>query len=529
MSAAPDPASVVSRHSLRHVLAVILVAGMLLPSLLLTGWTLYTTHTQDRPRQLQAAMTQYARLLTPALTQLLWNLDRDGARQLLNDVVDGANLQQVAVYDDKGQRWVEVSAGELAVEAHVLRATHPLTYSETRIGEFVVTLTDTPVRQGIRQSLQRQLLVLALQLVVALSLVLWFFSRRVFQPLQALGDMARQIGSGQLDQPVPRLHDDELGRLAQQVEHMRQALNQSFADISALNVELEQRVEKRTAELAQANRQLENTIAHLNTAQSELVKNAKLIALGSLVAGISHELNTPIGNALTVATTLQAQVQEFTHKLDQPLRKHDLQEFMDTVNEGSTLLHVAMLRAAELIRHFKQLAVDQTSARRRVFVLADTVNEVLTSIQPQLRKTRHKLDVDIPAGIELDSYPGALTQILLNLIDNALQHAFGTQPEGRMQVQARLLPVEPVQAPAPAASVELVFSDNGCGIAAEHLPRIFDPFFTTRLGKGGSGLGLNIVYNIVNDVLGGRIDVESTPGEGSRFIITLPLVAPQRQ
>ncbi len=523
MNAVPDRALATSRRSLRHVLAIILVVGMLLPSLLLMAWTVHSTNTHARPRLLNAAMEQYAHLLTPALMHLLWNLDREGARSLLERLVDDSNILRVRVFDEHGRLWLDVATPEIATQERALQSTYPLVYGATAIGSFVIDISDAPIRKNLMESLRQQLLLFGMQLFMALSLVLWFFSRRVFQPLQILGDAARQMGEGKLDQPVPVLRDDELGRLALQVEHMRQALNHSFAEVSAFNLELEQRVEKRTMELAQANMQLECTIAHLNTAQDELVKNAKLVALGSLVAGISHELNTPIGNALTVSTTLEAQVHEFACKLDQPMRRSDLQEFMSTIGEGSTLVHSAMLRAAELIRHFKQLAVDQTSSRRREFSLADSVSEVMASIQPQLRKTRHSLTMDVPDDLTLDSFPGPLAQIMLNLIDNALQHAFEEQPEGHMHLHA-----ERVQNPALPPSLLLVFSDNGSGIAPEHLPRIFDPFFTTRLGKGGSGLGLNIVYNIVTDILGGNIKVESVPGQGSRFIITLPLNAPHR-
>lgn len=515
MTAISLPVAPPSPKSLRHALVVMLAIGMVLPSLLLLAATIFNTNTYERPRLLKATMEQYASLMSPALSQMLWNVDHASAQQLLENLVSHSSIVWIKIYKDDGKLWLEVTQDANGREP-ALQAAHKLVYDHDYLGEYVIAISDDPLRQNLWQSMQRQGLMLVLQLLVAISLVTGFFNGRVFVPLKTLGEAARKMQSGLLDQPVPVLREDEIGTLAQRVEQMRQALNQSFAEISALNYELEKRVEQRTAELALANAELEQTITHLNTAQDELVKNAKLVALGSLVAGISHELNTPIGNGLTAATTLQAQANAFSKLIDQPLRKSELAFYLNSFHEGSQIIYTAMRSASELIRQLKQLAVDQTSSRRRVFSLHETVNEVSTSLQPQLRLIPHRLVVHVPEGIRLDSFPGPLAQVLLNLINNALQHAFDNKDQGVMTLAAQ----------ETVTGVELVFSDDGCGIADENLPRIFDPFFTTRLGQGGSGLGLNIVYNLVTGMLGGSIEAESQPGKGARFIIYLPKKAP---
>jgi signal transduction histidine kinase len=174
-------------------------------------------------------------------------------------------------------------------------------------------------------------------------------------------------------------------------------------------------------------------------------------------------------------------------------------------------------RAAELIRSFKGVAVDRTSSQRRQFDLAGVIEETLLTLQPTLKPLPYRISHAIPAGIRLDSYPGPLGQILSNLINNAIVHAFAGRDHGQMHLQASLNGPDRLQ---------LRFSDDGCGIAHEHLKRIFDPFFTTRLGQGGSGLGLNIVYNLATGVLGGSIHAESALGQGSTFILDIPLHAP---
>ncbi|MBI2306659.1 MAG: PAS-domain containing protein [Rhodocyclales bacterium] len=263
---------------------------------------------------------------------------------------------------------------------------------------------------------------------------------------------------------------------------------------------------------------LQTDITDLRRTKELLARNERMASLGNLVAGIAHEINTPIGNALMVASAMGHRIAEFDAALATgPLRRSVLESFVSSVRESDDLLERNLLRAANLIQNFKQVAVDQTSDRRRVFDLATVLEEVRMTLLPRFKHSPHRLDVDAEVGLRLDSYPGALGQIVSNLVENALLHAFEGRDNGVISVHAHALP---------DARVEIVFADNGIGIAAELLPRIFDPFFTTRLGKGGSGLGLSIVLNLARDLLGGDIAVDSKLGEGTRFVVTLPLTAP---
>jgi len=270
--------------------------------------------------------------------------------------------------------------------------------------------------------------------------------------------------------------------------------------------QLEVRVAERTAELRQA--------------MEQLLQAEKLAALGHLVAGMAHELNTPLGNARTVASALGVDVRSFAAAVDGgALRRSQVDTFLTRSREAVELLERNTARAADLIASFKQVAVDQASVRRRRFPLRQTAEEWLVTLQPLLKHTAHRVKLDIPADLDLDSYPGPLEQVLTNLVSNSVLHGFAGIDAGVICIRA---------ARCDAARVQLDYADDGVGIAAPILHRVFEPFFTTQLGKGGSGLGLYIVYNLVTGVLGGTIQVFSEPGKGVRFALTLPRIAPDR-
>lgn len=281
-------------------------------------------------------------------------------------------------------------------------------------------------------------------------------------------------------------------------------------EVRSLNATLEQRVEDRTQALTDA-------MERLQAAQSELVRSEKLSALGSLVAGVAHELNTPIGNSLTVASTMSDQTREFGQAMGSGLTRSRLEHYVSNTREGTDILLRSLRHAADLVASFKQVAVDQTSVNRRRFDLHDTVDEILLTLGPSIRKTPHAVRADIPEQVILESYPGPLGQVLTNLINNAMVHAFDGVSRGEVLIKAEALPNK---------QVRISVQDNGIGIPAANLERVFDPFFTTKLGRGGSGLGLNIVYNLVRDALGGSISVASEPGQGACFTLLIPLQAP---
>lgn len=280
--------------------------------------------------------------------------------------------------------------------------------------------------------------------------------------------------------------------------------------IIELNNQLEQRVAERTAELS-------STLTNLERAQDELLQNEKLASLGALVAGVSHELNTPIGNALMVASSYEEAHKKIVKQLETGLTRSALDQFLNEIDEGNNIIERNLYRAAELIRSFKQLAVDQTSYQRRQFDLKTLSHEIVVTLQPTLRKTPFILKDDFCNDVTFDSYPGPLGQVLINLINNSIVHGFAGKNSGVIHLQCEHNDPN---------WVKLIISDNGNGIPKADQKKIFDPFFTTQLGQGGSGLGLHIIYTLVTGLLGGRIELNSKKNHGTVFTLHLPLIAP---
>jgi len=286
-------------------------------------------------------------------------------------------------------------------------------------------------------------------------------------------------------------------------------------EIREINAELESRVLSRTTKLEQANKELNHALESLNLARGELVRSEKLAALGSLVAGIAHEVNTPVGVIVTGASILSEASAAINKNVAQGLiRKSEILEYLNTATESSRLILSNANRAAHLIQSFKQVAVDQTSEQRREFELNEFILGLITSLNPTLRIARASIELHSTDKIYMDSYPGLLAQVLTNLAMNAVIHGFTKEQDGRISIHVRLAD----------DLVIIQFNDDGIGIPEEYLDKIFDPFFTTKRGQGGTGLGLNIVFNIITKQFGGTISVQSSAGQGTQFKLAIPRV-----
>ncbi|MBZ0222072.1 MAG: PAS domain-containing protein [Dokdonella sp.] len=292
------------------------------------------------------------------------------------------------------------------------------------------------------------------------------------------------------------------------------ALNQALAALRTLNEQLESRVELRTAAMQSANAELRNTLERLTLTQRQLLESEKLASLGGLVAGIAHEINTPLGIGVTAASHLQELARTLSRQFASgPVSDADLQAFEHGVREGADMILRNLRRADRLVRSFKQVAVDQSSEDRRVIDLGTTLDEILTTLGPRLKKTPHKIELDCAAGIIVETAPGALYQIVSNLVINSLTHAFADTSAGTIQLRAW----------REGETLCIECGDDGCGMDEAVRKRVFEPFFTTRRGQGGSGLGMHIVYNLVTQVLQGSIECDSAPGQGTRFLIRFPV------
>jgi signal transduction histidine kinase len=353
------------------------------------------------------------------------------------------------------------------------------------------------------------LLALCAMITIILLISLSFYTKRtIYLPIEKLAKSVDALRLGERN--IQFIHnDDELGDVFNNVEKFQQDLRQ-LDELQHNETQYKQQLELERDKLQQA-------LNTLQQAQKKLINSEKMAALGALVAGIAHEINTPIGIAVTISSTFESRVKEFvTQAKTGQLNLSDLEMFEQESLEGLVIMQRALNRAAELIHSFKQVAIDQSSDKRRTFLLDDMLNEVFNTLKHQIKRSTYTISIDCPSDIMMDSFPGPFGQVITNLFNNAIIHGFDGAKNGDINVKVNLEQND---------RIKLQFSDNGVGIPASHIDKIFDPFFTTKLGQGGSGLGMNIVYNIVNNILGGDISVASH--NGTTFTLIMPISAPK--
>ncbi len=267
-------------------------------------------------------------------------------------------------------------------------------------------------------------------------------------------------------------------------------------------------------ELKKSYKALETSLKDLKDTQDQLVRSEKMAALGDLVAGVAHEISTPLGvGVMSASFLLDITMEHAEYYKDNTLSRSMLEKYYKNAKEASSLIYNNLSRAADLLNSFKQVAVDQSGDERRNFILKEYIDEILVSLLPRYKNDQHSIEVNCPDNIILDSYPSAIYQILTNLIINSMIHGFEGIRKGTISIDVSV------------NDNELLFkySDNGRGMNEEVINKIFTPFFTTKRGQGGSGLGMHIVYNIVTQSLGGQIECASSQGNGALICMSIPL------
>jgi len=278
-------------------------------------------------------------------------------------------------------------------------------------------------------------------------------------------------------------------------------------------------VSERTLQLKKEKEELNSALMLLQETQEQLVEAEKMASLGGLVAGVAHEINTPLGNAVVASTHLKEEVSLIKRSiLSDELTRTALDNFLDSTENTTQLLYNNLERASNLVQSFKQVATDQSAESRRLFNLKEYTDEILASIKPKFKHTNIRITSICSETTEINADPGVYAQILSNLLMNSLTHGFDDADNGEIIID--------IQEPKPDAenrNLLFIYIDNGKGMSEETRLRAFDPFYTTRRGTGGSGLGLHIVYNLVTQSLHGNVKLESSPGKGIRFQITFPV------
>jgi signal transduction histidine kinase len=305
--------------------------------------------------------------------------------------------------------------------------------------------------------------------------------------------------------------DDDLNILNLIADHVASAIEITINAQQRRDAQI--KLAKHHRLLEQQNQQLSNALKALKTTQQELIQKEKMASLGGLVAGIAHEINTPLGICVTGVSHLLEECRIFREVFeDKQLTEKKLVDFLGDVDEVNKILTSNMQRASDLIHSFKQIAVDQSSNEIRNFNIKQYLDEIILSLRPRLKRTEHQIIIHCGEQISICSHAGALSQILSNLIINAITHAFEENKAGTITIDIT----------EKKSTIVLVFADNGTGLPEEYMKQLFDPFFTTKRGEGGSGLGTHLIFNLVTTSLKGKVTASSKLGEGLTYRIEFP-------
>lgn len=496
-------------RSLQQVLLILVLFSIAFPALISGTILIRENFNQTIKHDTHTAANSYIDLLQAGLTLPLWNISPDLGKPLIDAISVDKSVLSIYVETPNHREFLSYKK-EGSTKEDSISLMRDITYDGDRLGVVKLVYSLKEARNRAENQSRLLLTILSVQLVFSVALMSFFLRKRVTIPLHLLERSAAGIAMGDLQTQIPKLGNDEFGVLSNQLERMRGVLSRSFHD-------LEERVKERTSDLEAVNTELQGTLDKLRHAQGELVQSEKLAALGALVAGIAHELNTPIGNGLTVASSLNDSTNRIRQGMESGLTRSALEAYLNDMEEGMSLVCVSLEKASELVSSFKQVAVDRTSAQRRRFMLSSLLKETRITMATLMKHAPYTLDIKEHGDVALDSYPGPLGQVITNLLNNAILHAFDGREDGHIQITT-------VQQPG---AVKIIVDDNGMGIDETNLSRIFDPFFTTKLGEGGNGLGLHIVHNIVTAALGGTIEVRSEIGVGTTFVLKIPLIAPK--
>lgn len=406
----------------------------------------------------------------------------------------------------------------------------PISLDGSIIGYTILTVDLIHMRNQVINSIF--LTVIAVAAALAISLYISKVAQKALtKPIELLKNTTSEITVKQdYSLRAPVLSEDELGALSTsfnkmliELESNNEQRKDQEDEILRLNESLEKKVELRTNELKTTNIKLTDSLHQLQATQKQMVEQEKMASLGSLVAGVAHEINTPIGIGITAISHLEHIIKELeTPFKEGTLSKLKFESSLSDLKECHDLVFSNLERAAELVKSFKMVAVDQSSEEARLFNLNQYINDIITSLRPELKKSNATIQVTIDESIILNSFPGAFSQIFTNLIMNSIIHGFNRKDQGTIFIHADLITLEATSSEQPVNKLVIHYRDNGKGIPSDIAQRIFDPFFTTNRDSGGSGLGTHIIYNLITQALKGTIKLDPEYSQGAHFIITLP-------
>lgn len=525
-----------SDFSIRSKLIISIISLLILALVIFSAFIFIAKYNSKKSNLLEQAKLQANLTSDHAITPLLFD-DKPGAQDVLSKLSAVSNIKAAVIYDDNMKQYASYMRNNKKIttpeKIRSLSASHeefkdevvittPITHNENIFGAIVLYVSTQEIADElINYAAFLLLLMLAL---LALSLfVIYKIQNYITVPIINLARTAQEISlSEDYTIRAQKLYTDEVGHLYDDFNSMIDKIEQRGrerdeaetisrtyqAHLERLTNELEERVKGRTIELQESYNNLQST-------QAQLIESEKMSALGNLVAGVAHEVNTPLGISITAASIFKNEIKSIKEMLDENrLSKTALLNFIDTIMEADEILMKNLDRAALLVKNFKKISVDQSSEELRDFELNTYLQEVVSTFKSELKHRPIELDLHLSSEpIDMYSYPGAISQIVVNMLQNALLHAFEFDQEGKIILETHQDDI----------NATIIFTDNGKGINSAVVDKVFEPFITTKRNEGGTGLGLNITYNLVTQHLSGNIHLDSDYKDGARFVINIPL------
>lgn len=445
----------------------------------------------------------------------IWTVNADATLQLIRGLESLEVVEKVWVETPDTGNFGEPASGPRAKEALSYTLNSPSTIlHKDAIGQVFILIDRNTISYEIASTVGFIVTAIIIYLLLLAIVIRTVFRRLIGQPLSAI---VEYLSTPRLIEDPPKAElmqgrADEIGILAASLQSMVQRRHLDLQKIQEYQTNLEDLVAHRTEQL--------------KLVQEELIQADNLAALGALVAGVSHELNTPLGNALMAATTIKDSTGYLRKELEeQKLSKEALENEVERISDTAGIIEKTLGRARDLVGNFRQVAVDRQSEKKRSFNFDHIIRETLATLQPTIKKTPFSVELDLNADEIIDSYPGAVSQLVSNLVENAIKHGYEGRAEGVIRLSSRVVtPRDKGKANAGDKKIVFKCKDSGVGIPEKNLKKVFEPFFTTKFGKGGSGLGMAICYQLVTEALNGTISVSSTVGSGTEFTIEIPAV-----
>jgi signal transduction histidine kinase len=455
-----------------------------------------------------------------SISTSLWDFNEPLVQQQIQGIVKLPDISHVKIVTGFGKTY---QFGDEKISADKV-VEYPIFYSENDIGVLIVTASYDDIYHRLRQQagfiLTAEVIKIFIVAFFIIFIVHWLITRHIYH----ITYYFQQVAAEKIDTPLvlrtrPKVKD-ELDELADTINYMRTTLKNDILKLEEaenallnLNGELEVKVYDRTSKLASSNKQLQQSLDDLTLAKDQLVQSEKMASLGQLVAGVAHEVNTPLGICVTSITALKEKVLELNHSVEtENLTKSHLTKTLDLLIEYQNIIERSLNKAVELIRGFKSVAVEQHTDPELKINLSTHVNDVVNTVKTLFKRKNYTINIDVDEKLNLITYPSAWNQILTNFLTNSHIHGFDGIDTGEISIKF----VEH------NGFLTLTYSDNGKGLDSSVVNRIFDPFVTTKRGQGGSGLGMNIVYNLVDAKLKGTIKCLETT-QGCSFEVKVPI------